>query len=104
MHKIVEKIDKIRVARGWSIYKLAQVAGVSQQTIQKWLSGESLPTLTTLELISEAFEMTLAELVSRDEDEMIVATPETKEMFDAWITLSKNQKDAVKKMIKSYKE
>ena len=103
MNRIIERIDKIRVSRDWSIYKLAQIAGVSQQTIHKWLDGKSSPTLASLELISQAFEMTLAELTAKEEDEIFVASPETKEMLDAWSTLTKPQKEAVKQMILSYK-
>ena len=53
---IIEKIDRIRVQKGWSFYKLAQESGLTQQTFTKWISGKSVPTVPALEAICEAFD------------------------------------------------
>ena len=43
------KIDKMRVARGWSFYRLSQESGLSQQTFTKWMNGKTTPTLLALQ-------------------------------------------------------
>ena len=56
---IVKKIDKIRVQRGWTFYKLSQESGLTQQTFTKWMEGKTIPTIPALKAVCDAFGITL---------------------------------------------
>lgn len=94
------KIDKMRVARGWSFYRLSQESGLSQQTFTKWMNGKTTPTLLALQAVCNAFEISLAEFFA--EDEIIVVTPEVKELFNDWQVLTKEEKASVMAIVKNY--
>lgn len=94
------KIDKMRVARGWSFYRLSQESGLSQQTFTQWMNGKTIPTLPALQAVCDAFEISLAEFFT--EDEIIVVTPEVKELFNDWQVLTKEEKASVMAIVKNY--
>lgn len=94
------KVDELRVARGWSFYRLSQETGLSQQTFTKWMNGQTIPTIPALQLVCKAFGITLAEFLA--EDEIIVATPENKSLLDNWQLLTKTQKQSIIEIMKNY--
>jgi len=55
-----------------------------------------------LEAICKAFGITLSEFFA--DSDMVELTPELRELFDKWIRLSPNQKNAIKTMIDTYFE
>lgn len=94
------KIDKMRVARGWSFYKLSQESGLSQQTFTQWMGGKTTPTIAALKAVCDAFGITLAEFFA--EDDVIVATPEVKELLDDWKVLTREERESVIAIVKNY--
>ena len=52
------KIYEVRKAKGMSQEKLAELVGVSRQSISKWESGETIPELERLVELSRIFEVT----------------------------------------------
>lgn len=94
------KIDNMRVARGWSFYKLSQESGLSQQTFTQWMAGKTIPTIPALKSVCNAYGITLAEFFA--EDDLIVATPEVKELFNNWQVLTKEEKASVMAIVKNY--
>ncbi len=65
---VLKKINKLRLDRGWSVYKLSVESGVSQSTLTNMFNRETLPSITTLESICDAFSMTMAEFFYEDSD------------------------------------
>lgn len=101
MINIVEKIEQMRIAKGWSVYKLAELSGLSEKSIYNWSKRNSIPTIQALEGVCDAFGITLSQFFS--ENNYVEVDAETKEMFDNWLSLSKEQREAVKVMIKTLK-
>ncbi|MBQ7798789.1 MAG: helix-turn-helix transcriptional regulator [Clostridia bacterium] len=97
---IVRKIDKIRVTKGWTFYKLSQESGLSQQTFTKWMEGNTIPTIPALKAVCDAFGITLANFFA--ENDMVEVTPETKAIFDNWIYLNKEEQSSIKSIIENY--
>ena len=64
----LEKIDKLRVQRGWSIYKLAEEAILTQSTLNNLYSRKAEPKLSTLRAICDAFEITLSEFFAEEDN------------------------------------
>ena len=98
--EIVSKIDRMRVKKGWSFYKLAQESGLTQQTFTKWISGKATPTLPALEQICQAFDISLASLFA--ENEMVEITEDTKYIFENWNYLSNKEKESIRLIIENY--
>ncbi|MBO3446042.1 helix-turn-helix transcriptional regulator [Clostridium sp. CCUG 7971] len=61
--KIQEKIKKNRQKNNWSQDDLAKKLNISRQAISKWETGESIPDVDKLVLMSEIFDITLDELI-----------------------------------------
>ena len=64
---IAEKIKKYRKERDMTQDALAQVLGVSPQSVSKWECGDGYPDITLLPSIANYFEITIDELIGNDE-------------------------------------
>ena len=69
------------------------------QSPDRWLK-EPRNNHTTLEAICNGFGITLSQFFA--EDEMVELTPELKNLFDKWISLTPEQKDAVYSMVNAF--
>lgn len=58
---ILEKIEKLRKDRGWSVYKLAEESGVTQSTIANMFSRGTMPSIATLQQLCNAFGISMAD-------------------------------------------
>ena len=65
--EINKKIENLRFQRGWSMYELAQEAGITQSTLTSMIKRGNPPKLDTLECICDAFGITLAQFFMEDE-------------------------------------
>lgn len=63
---ILKKINKMRLEREWSVYRLSLESGVSQSTLTNMFNRETLPSITTLECICNAFGITMSEFFAED--------------------------------------
>lgn len=94
MKKILDKIVKMREARGWSEYQLSVEAGMLQSTISGWYTKGKSPTVPSLQKICDAFGITLSQLFS-EEGEAVMLTEKQKELLDNWIHLEASQQEAL---------
>ena len=58
-----ENLIRERRARNLSQEKLAELVGVSRQTVSQWENGYTEPDLTRLRRLAELFDLSLDELV-----------------------------------------
>ena len=72
------RIEKLRFQRGWSMYELAQEAGITQSTLASMIKRGNPPKLDTLSCICEAFGITLAQFFMDDEQVEVLSTEEKK--------------------------
>ena len=61
-----EKIMNLRKKNGWSQEELAERLDISRQSVSKWESGESVPTLEKIIKISEIFDVSTDYLLKDD--------------------------------------
>lgn len=78
---VIQRIDDIMKERGWSYYKLSIESGLSSSTITNIYRRNTVPSITTLEAICNAFGITLSQFFAEEED-FVQLSPEQKEMFD----------------------
>lgn len=62
----LEKIDKLRKERGWSINNLAMEAMLTQSTLNNLYARKAEPKIPTLRQICNAFGITLAEFFAEE--------------------------------------
>lgn len=92
---ILDKIDKLRKERNWSINYLAMEAMLTQSTVNNLYVRQTDPKISTLQSICGAFGITLSEFFS-DEDE-----EDDGELIRRVRTLSAEQKEALLVILRS---
>ena len=100
MFDIILKLDKLREERGLSIYKLTQVADISQQTYHNWLDGKSSPTLFAFEKILDAMGVSLGEFFM--EGNFVEVTEDIKTFFQDYKCLNDEEKASVNQIVKNH--
>ncbi len=98
--EIYDKVDALRLKKGWTIYELAKKAGVAPTTIYNWRDRLSSPTLSLLDAVCSAFEITVIDFLL-DDDDLTAMTDEQKEVMRLWNTLSGEQKKSILNLMKS---
>lgn len=68
---IANEIHKARVAREWSLEKLAGEAGVSRQTITNIERGQSKITMDVMARVAQALDLRVSALISLAEQSAI---------------------------------
>ena len=98
---VLEKIDKLRKERGWSVNNLAMEAMLTQSTLNNLYSRNAEPKISTLRAICGAFGITLAEFFSDETLEEDVSID--KELLQIVSALTPAQKSALLLLLKSTK-
>ena len=65
---VLKRIDDLRIERNWTIYRLADESGITQSTIANMFSRKTLPSLSTLQQLCNAFGISLAEFFTPAEE------------------------------------
>lgn len=94
-----ERLRQLLNERGWTEYRLAKKCGLSHSTIANIYKRNTVPSITTLEIICNGFGITLSQFFA--DEEMVEMTPELKELFECWIGLTPAQKSAAVQMLKA---
>lgn len=100
---VLKRIDEMMKERGWSDYRLAQESNLSTSTIANIRKRNTIPSVTTLECICDAFGITLSQFFAED-SEPVQLTAEQKAMFDQWTSLSPAQKHLLSLLITELKK
>lgn len=97
--EVLEKIEKLRKERGWSINNLAMEALLTQSTLN---TRKAEPKLSTLRAICNAFGISLAEFFADDAEEKKEETLSIDaEIIRYVVYLNKEQKTALLVLLKS---
>ena len=99
---ILGRIDKERMARGWSEYMLAENAGLPQSTISTWRRKNLQPNVASIEKICAGLGMTLAQFFQTEE--AVILTEEQKELLRLFGKLSPAQRSAVCAMLEAFRQ
>ena len=55
-----KQVKKIMIEKGFTQQELANKIGVTQTMISHWLTGDSLPTMTSLQKFAEALDVSIS--------------------------------------------
>lgn len=97
---VLATITKLREQRNWTEYQLSVNAQLPQSTISSWYRKDMLPSLTSLEKICKAFDISLAQFFSND-SEVAIAGSEQVELLKEWNKLNKKQRELLLKFLKT---
>lgn len=96
------RLRQLLAERGWTEYRLAKEAKLSESTIKNIFQRNATPSIPTLEAICSGFGITPAQFFS--ENDMVELSPELKKLFDGWVFLTPKQKAAVFNVIQAFNE
>mgnify|MGYP005799913649 FL=1 len=95
-----KRLRQLLNERGWTEYRLSKKCGLSESTLANIFRRNTMPSITTLEAICNGFGITLSQFFA--EDDMVELTPELKNLFDKWISLTPEQKNAIYSMVNAF--
>ncbi len=93
------RLRELMKERGWTAYRLAKESGLSESTLANIFKRNTVPSIATLEAVCAAFGISLAQFFA--ENEMVELTPELKDLFDHWVSLTPEQKQAAFQMLRA---
>ena len=94
---ILEKIDKLRIKKGWTLYKLAEESEITQSTLSNMFIRKTQPSIATLTNICNGLNISLSEFFAEES-----TPPSTEEatMLTNYRKLSNKHKIAINNLIK----
>lgn len=93
--EVLEKIEKLRKEKGWSINYLAMESGLTQSTLNNLYSRNTEPKISTLRAICGAFGISLSQFFKEEEKD--------DELTRRVKNLSKENKQALLQIVKNLK-
>lgn len=98
--KYVEKIDDLRLKKGWSILELGyQCDGLSEEAVRSIMYKRRVPLISSLETISKALEIHVAELFLGADEFVVKMSQETKILISLFETLPAENKNLLLALI-----
>lgn len=94
----IERIKYHMELRGWTEYRLAKESKLSQSTIANIFRRNTLPSIPTLEIICNAFGITLSQFFMDDEKGSSLSE-EQQNLLKNWGKLSIKQREALMNLI-----
>ena len=94
LFNVLERITYYRTQKGWTEYQLAEKSGLTQSTISSWYLKHMTPSISSLEKICQAFEITLSQFFSTEENSFSLTSVQ-KELLEASGRLTEKQQKAL---------
>ena len=98
---VLERLRHLMDERGWTVYRVARESGLSEKTVYNIYSRNTMPSIPTLEAICNAFGITLAQFFA--DGKLIEMSLDLEEVFENWIVLTPEQKEATLSMMKAFR-
>lgn len=95
---ILDKIDKLRIERNWTFYKLAEQSSLPVSTITNMFARKSDPSIATLTAICQGLGITLSQFFA--ESELDINAEQEKEIIETFRKLDPDSKLTAINMLK----
>lgn len=97
------RIKEAREARGWTQEQLAAAMNTTQQTIQRWESGQTDPKSSVIVGISRVLGITVSFIMNIEEsDEVRLLSADEHELIDYYRSLSTKAQRALLAGLREY--
>ena len=97
MVDIVKKLGNIRTNRGLSVYKVTQLADISQQTYYSWIKENVMPSMTSLKKVCNVLGVEITDILTDNSDSLEFETLKSK-----WNMMTLSQKQSIMSIIDNY--
>jgi len=97
---VLDRILQLRNERNWTEYRMSEESGIAQTTISSWFKKDVCPTISSIESLCNAFNITMSQFFAYD-NEPVVLTDEQRELLNNWDKLPKNQQKIVLELLKA---
>ena len=67
---VIGKLNRLRLERNLSVYRLAELSGINQSTLANTFSRRTVPSIKNLELMCETLGISLSQFFAEDESPM----------------------------------
>ncbi len=94
-----KRLRQLLNERGWTEYRLSKECGLSESTLANIFKRNTLPSISTLQAICDGFGITISQFFA--EGDMVEMTPELKELFNSWVSLTAEEKQTVMQVIRT---
>lgn len=94
---VQKKIQELMEERGWSAYRLAQKAGLSQSAISNLFHRGTLPSIPTLEAICGGLGLTLSQFLAQGK--LTEVTKKEQELLRGFATLPAIQQEVLLRLV-----
>lgn len=96
---IIDKIKLLTQEKGWTIYQLSNEAEIGQSTLTNMFTRGTLPSISTLKKLCDAFDITLSQFF-QDEEENSELTIQEKQLLKLFRKLTKEKQELLIKILK----
>lgn len=96
----IEKIRELMDQREWSEYRLSKESGLPQSTISNIFHRNTLPSIPTLEVICNAFGLTISQFFA--ERPSVELNSEQYELIQRWARLTDSQKAILQNLMDEF--
>lgn len=69
---VIAKLNKLRLERNLSVYRLSELTGINQSTLANTFSRGTVPSIQNLEIICSALGITLSQFFQENEKEIVL--------------------------------
>lgn len=98
---IIDKLNRLRLERNMSVYRLAELSDINQSTLANTFSRGTVPSIHTLEAVCSAMGFTLAQFFSEDEA-VVRLTPEEARFFENYKRLPPDIKKSINDIVSAF--
>ena len=103
MEDLIQKLNKLRLERNLSVYRLAELSGINQSTLANTFSRGTMPSIKHLELICDTLGLTLSQFFAEDERPVKLSQRE-RELIEDYRKLPEKVKCSVAGVIRDFSE
>lgn len=96
---VIQRIKQLATERNWSEYRLVKESGLAPSTIANIYHRDTIPGIPTLEILCNAFGITLSQFFSQDN--MISLSEEQALLLKHWATITPEQKKIIIELLKA---
>ena len=99
---VIQRIKQLAIEREWTEYRLVKESGLAPSTIANIYHRDTIPSIPTLEVLCNAFGITLSQFFS--EGEMVSLSGEQTKVLELWATITPHQREVVLELLKVMEE
>lgn len=98
MVEVVKKLENIRINRGLSVYKVTQLADISQQTYYSWLKEDIMPSMNSLKKVCNVLGVEIADILTNSNTNSL----EFESLKSKWNMLTDSEKKSILSIIDNF--